>query len=84
MTLDALGIAPGHRVRFRRKADGRWTEGVAVGVEKDGSLGVRDSKGAARAIPMELVEVRCVGRRGAPGWEPLLDRANRAEQLKLL
>ena len=84
MTLEAFGIAPGHRVRFRRRADARWTEGVAVCVERDGSLGVRDGKGAARAIPVELVEVRCVGRRGAPGWEPLLERAGRTEQLKLL
>ena len=82
--LEALGIAAGHPVRFRRKANGRWSLGVAVRVEKDGSVGVRDRKGAARAIPVELVEVRATGPRGADTWEPLADRAARIEQLRLL
>lgn len=79
-----LGIRPGDRVRFRRKPDGHWHEGTAIRRERDGSLGVRDDKGASRAIPLELVEVRGEGPRGAARWEPLLDRAARVEQLRLL
>jgi hypothetical protein len=52
--------------------------------EDDGSLGVRDSKGALRAIPIELVEVRDKGPRGGVVWEPLAERAARSEQMKLL
>ena len=84
MSLEVLGIRPGDRVRFRRKPDGHWHEGIAFRRERDGSLGVRDDKGAARAIPLELVEVHGVGPRGAPRWEPLLERASRTEQLRLL
>lgn len=86
MTLELLrlGLRPGERVRFRRRDRSRWQPGVAVGVEKDGSLSVRDRDGSARAIPLDLVEVSRAGRRGGRGWEPLLDRASRTEQLKLL
>lgn len=84
MTLEELGIRAGDQVRFRRKPEGRWLLGTAHRREKDGSLGVRDAKGAARAIPIELVEVRCRGPRGALTWEPLPERAARTEQLKLL
>jgi hypothetical protein len=84
VTLEELGISAGHRVRFRRRADGRWHEGAAVRRERDGSLGVRDAKGASRAIPLELVEVRTTGPRGASTWEPLLERAARTEQMRLL
>jgi hypothetical protein len=84
VSLEELGIRPGDRVRFRRRADGRWREATAVARERDGSLGVRDGKGASRAIPLELVEVKAEGPRGAPRWEPLLERAARTEQLRLL
>jgi hypothetical protein len=83
-SLESLGLRPGEKVRFRRRADERWRLGVAVGLERDGSLGVRDGKGASRAIPLELVEVPLTGPRGAALWEPLLDRAARIEQLRLL
>lgn len=82
--LEEIGLAAGHRVRFRRKPDGHWHEGTATVIEKDGSLGIRDAKGAARAIPLPLVEVRVTGARGATTWEPLLTRAARVEQLRLL
>jgi hypothetical protein len=84
VTLDELGLCKGEKVRYRRRrTQGRWDEAVVVGMERDGSLGVRDQKGAARAIPLELVEVRAEGPRGARLWEPLLDRAHRAEQRSL-
>ena len=82
--LEQLGIRAGDRVRFRRKPEGRWHEGVAIRRERDGSLGVRDGKGASRAIPLEFVEVKGEGPRGAARWEPLLERAARVEQLRLM
>ena len=82
--LVALGLAAGMRVRFRRDPSDRWKLAVVERVEKDGSLGLRDGKGASRAIPIELVEVETRGPRGAKAWEPVTERAARNEQLKLL
>jgi hypothetical protein len=84
MSLESLGLAPGLAVRFRRGDSGRWLRATVERVERDGSLGLRDAKGAARAIPLELVEVATVGPRGAKAWESVLERAARTEQLKLL
>ena len=84
MTLASLGLEPGMRVRFRRDPTRRWQTAVLERRETDGSLGLRDAKGAARAIPLELVEVRTSGPRGAATWEPVAERAARSEQLRLL
>lgn len=81
--LARLGIAPGDRVRFRRGTE-RWKEGVVERREKDGSIGLRDAKGASRAIPVDRLEVRTSGPRGAARWEPLPERAARTEQMRLL
>ena len=81
--LAALGIGPGDRVRFRRGA-GRWKEGVVERREKDGSVGLRDGKGSSRSIPIDQLEVRTSGPRGAPRWERLAERAARTEQMRLL
>ena len=81
--LAALGIAPGDRVRFRR-GGGRWKEGVVERREKDGSVGLRDPKGSSRSIPVDRLEVRTNGPRGAPRWESLAERAARTEQMRLL
>ena len=81
--LAALGIAPGDRVRFRR-GGGRWKEAVVERREKDGSVGLRDGKGSSRSIPVDHLEVRTSGPRGAARWEPLAARAARTEQMKLL
>jgi hypothetical protein len=35
-------------------------------------------------VPVDLIEVRKPGPRGASGWEPLAERAGRTEQLDLL
>ena len=83
-SLEALGLAPGMAVRFRRVEATRWRSAVVERVEKDGSLGLRDGKGAARAIPIELVEVATTGPRGARTWEPVAERAARTEQMRLL
>ena len=82
--LAALGLRPGDRVRFRRRDGGRWHEGVVERVERDGSLGLRDAKGAARALPLDRLEVRTTGPRGATTWEPCPERAARTEQMRLL
>lgn len=82
--LDELGIRRGDRVRFRRRDSERWKEGVVDRRERDGSVGLHDAKGAARAIEVELIEVRDEGPRGGVIWEPLPDRAARTEQLRLL
>jgi hypothetical protein len=83
LALRALGVEPGQRVRFRRRAGEHWQEGVATRREKDGSIGLVDGKGAARAIPVDRLEVCRPGRRGAVRWEALADVAAREEQLGL-
>ena len=82
--LAVLGLEPGTRARFRRPGMGRWERVVVEGRERDGSLRLRDGKGASRAIRAEHVEVATTGRRGARRWEPVLERAARTEQLRLL
>lgn len=83
MDLVQLGLAAGMRVRFRRDRADRWRFAVVERVERDGSLGLRDAKGASRAIAVELVEVETRGPRGARTWEPVVERAARNEQLNL-
>jgi hypothetical protein len=82
--LRLLGVSPGERVRFRRQGAGRWSIGIVVRRERDGSIGLTGPNGAARAIPIERIEVGCTGPRGAQSWEPLTIRASRSEQLRLL
>jgi len=77
--IQRFGIEPGEAVRFRRPDRSRWQDGVATGVERDGSLAIADRDGAHRAIPVELVLVR----RGRRNWEPLVERAARTVQLQL-
>ena len=81
--LTELGLRVGDRVRFRRRDSERWKEAVVERREKDGSLGLRDGKGASRAIEIDLVEVRSTGPRGGIVWEPVPDRAARTEQIPL-
>jgi hypothetical protein len=82
--LTILGLRRGDRVRFRRTGDEHWKEAEVMRRERDGSLGLRDEKGASRAISIDLVQVRATGPRGGVVWEPVTDRAARDEQLKLL
>jgi hypothetical protein len=83
-TLTELGLHVGDAVRFRRSEGERWREGTVVNREKDGSVGVRDAKGAARAIPVDRLEVRGKGPRGGTVWVPVVERAAGTEQLGLL
>lgn len=82
--LAQLGLTRGEQVRFRRSDQQRWIQASVVGRERDGSLSLRDAKGAARAIPLEFVEVAVLGPRGARAWEPVAQRAARDEQMRLL
>jgi len=82
--LTILGLTPGEQVRFRRDPSSRWQEAHVTRRERDGSVGLSDRRGAARAIPVEQIEVRCTGPRGGASWEPLTARASRTEQLRLL
>lgn len=82
--LTMLGLRRGDRVRFRRSDDEHWKEAEVMRRERDGSLGLRDDKGASRAISIDLVQVRTTGPRGGVVWEPVTERAARDEQLKLL
>ena len=82
--LAQVGLRAGEKVRFLRPDRSRWQTGTVRRRERDGSIGITDDNGAARAIPMQLVQVRGEGPRGARTWEPLLDRATRTEQLSLL
>lgn len=79
--LIEVGLRPGDRVRFRRVDGGAWQEARVERRERDGSIGVRDGRGAARAIPVDRLQVRATGPRGGHLWEPLAERAGRSEQL---
>jgi hypothetical protein len=81
--LAALGLVPGERVRWRDRTRSRWREGWVVGRERDGSVGVRDGRGASRALRPERLEVATRGPRGGATWEPVAERAARTEQLGL-
>lgn len=82
--LVELGLVRGDVVRFRPHAGGRWREAAVERRERDGSLGLRDGNGAARAIAVEALEVRRRGPRGGAVWEPVSVVAARPEQRRLL
>lgn len=81
--LATIGLHEHDTVRFRRDAHGRWIEGTASALEADGSLGLRDTRGRRRSIPIEDVEVAAHGPRGGRIWVPLCDIASADEQLGL-
>jgi hypothetical protein len=81
--LTILGLGVGERVRFRRPGD-RWAFGTVSHREPDGTIALTDNRGRLRGAPVEQIEVRCPGPRGGQAWEPLVTRASRSEQLRLL
>jgi hypothetical protein len=81
VTLDAIGLKPGDRVRWRPREGARWVEGTVTTRERDGSVGLHDASGKARALPLDRLEVATKGPRGARTWESAADRAARTEQL---
>jgi hypothetical protein len=83
LDLPQLGLRAGDRVRWRPRPNRRWVEGTVTGRERDGSVGVRDGGGRARALPFDRLEVRTTGPRGAYVWEPVARRAQRGSQMDL-
>jgi hypothetical protein len=79
-----LGLRPGDAVRWRNGPGAHWQLGSVTCRERDGSIGITDQRGLARSLPVDRLEVSCMGGRGASRWEPLAVRAGRSEQLRLL
>ncbi len=71
--LAQVGLEIGQLVRYQGTADKRFHDGVVLRRERDGSVGLRDERGRARAIPVEAIEVRRIGPRGGEQWIPLTD-----------
>jgi hypothetical protein len=71
--LAELGLEIGQLVRYIGSSDKRYRDGVVLRRERDGSVGLRDERGRARAIPPERIEVRVVGPRGGEQWIPLTE-----------
>lgn len=76
-----VGLRQGDVVRYRKKDGGAWQEARVERRERDGSIGVRDDRGAARSLAVDRLQVRTTGRRGGVVWEPVAERADRDEQL---
>ena len=71
--LAEIGLEIGQIVRFVGRSDRRFREGVVLRRETDGSIGLRDDRGRARAIPLDQIEVRIIGPRVGEQWIPLTD-----------
>lgn len=71
--LAEIGLEIGQIVRYQGGTDKRSHDGVVLRRESDGSVGLRDERGRARAIAIEAIEVRILGPRGGEQWIPLTD-----------
>lgn len=72
--LAEVGLEIGQLVRYVGRSDRRYREGVVLRRERDGSIGLRDDRDRARAIPVEQIEVRVIGPRGGQQWIPLTEQ----------
>ncbi|MEY3617441.1 MAG: hypothetical protein RL726_139 [Actinomycetota bacterium] len=81
--LRRIGLTAGEEVRFRRADRGRWQTGRIACVERDGSITVHDSHGAARSLRPEKLEVLRPGKRRKSVWTPVPEVAVTWEQLTL-
>ena len=79
-TLGQLSLEAGDRVRFRRAAGQHWQEATVEGRERDGSVALRDAKGASRFIRFDQLEVYRVRNRTGR-WEQVEEQE--WEQLSL-
>lgn len=82
--LGSVCLSPGEEVRWQATPGGRWRSGVALHLEHDGSLEVRDANGSLRSLRLERVQVRRSHKAPSGPWEPLTARMARVEQLTLL
>ena len=82
-SLEALYLQVGDRVRFRKMRAGRWIEALVEGVGRDGSVAVRDPKGATRSLAADRLEVKVKTKRGSFQWQPVVERAERNAQRPL-
>ena len=71
--LAEIGLEIGQIVRYQGTTDKRSHDGVVLRRERDGSVGLRDERGRARAITVDAIEVRVLGPRGGERWVPLTD-----------
>lgn len=71
--LADVGLEIGQLVHYLGTSDKRPHDGVVLRRERDGSIGLRDDRGRARAIAVERIEVRVVGPRGGEQWVALTD-----------
>ena len=69
--LAALGLREGEAVRWRRHDGGNWQAGTVIGLERDGSVAVRDVDGAWRSMVADRLEARRPNRRGRLVWQPV-------------
>lgn len=73
--LAEVGLELGQIVRYRGTTDKRFHDGVVLRRERDGSIGLRDERGRARAITIDAIEIRRLGPRGGEQWVPLTEAA---------
>ncbi|MCU1356586.1 MAG: hypothetical protein JWM89_2004 [Acidimicrobiales bacterium] len=73
--LAEVGLEIGQLIRYVGASDKRFRDGVVLRRERDGSVGLRDDRGRARAIPVDRIEVRVLGPRGGEQWVPLTEAA---------
>jgi hypothetical protein len=82
-SLARLGLRLGEPCRFRRNDRGRWIIGKVTGIERDGSIAVRDPDGSARSLRPDRVEIRRPGAHGRLRWSVVSDVAVTWEQLEM-
>ena len=78
-----LGLRVGEPVRWRRHDGGHWQEGTVIGLERDGSIAVRDADGAWRSLVADRLEARRPNPRGRLRWQVVADAAAAPAQLTL-
>ena len=71
--LASVGLEIGQLVRYKGGGDRRFHDGVVLRRERDGSVGLREERGRARAIATDDIEIRIIGPRGGEQWIPLCD-----------
>lgn len=75
MNIDALadfGLVYRQEIKFRSREGANATKGIAMGVNRDGSIAIWDTEwGSWRSIYPELIEVQKIGPRGGRPWVKL-------------